>query len=219
MRQAGVIAGVLLLTGVVVAEQGALITGEYIEDRANRVFGCYCEWSGERVTGGKEAILGWRFRTGESTGISLAGVSAAAVVMGEATLSAGNAPRKSILFIDSRASSSQQQAVEQLLREKYGSLLGNILSVHAMPIEFRREAAHAALRIGELVNVELRKAKPIQDALQGAVLWYDPFIPMKESTLGMTVNTRYQGRDFDKQWNMNEPGISGYFGTFEVEAR
>jgi hypothetical protein len=219
MRKYGVVAVLSLLAGAFAAAQGPVITGEYIEDRANRVFGCYCEWSGERVTGGKEAILGWRIQAGEYAGASLSGVTAAAVVMGEASLSAGNAPRKSILFLDSHATAAQRQAVEQFLREKHDSLLGNVVSVNAMPIEFRRDVEHATLRIGDLVNVELRKAKPLQDALQGAVLWYDPFIPMKESTLGMTVNTRYQGHEFDKQWNMNEPGISGYFGTFAVEAR
>lgn len=221
MRLYGMGATALLLVAGLFANQQpeSVIVGDYIEDRSNRVYGCYCEWSGENVTGGKEAILGWHIRQGDFRGTSIAGVTMAAVIVGEASLSARRAPRKSLLFIDSSASTTQRQAAEALLREKFGSLLGRIISVNPVPIEFHKEAENATLRIGDLVNLELRKANPPEDALIGAVLWYDPFIPMTESTLGMTINTSYQGSGFDQQWNLNEPGISGYYGTFQLASR
>ncbi len=209
----------VLLSAGLASGQRAQVAGDYIEDRSNKVYGCYCEWSGERVTGGKEAILGWHIRSGEHRGVSLAGLKLAAVVIGEATLSAGDAPRKSLVFLDSGAPEAQRQTGERWLRERYGALLGELIGVHAVPIAFTRSGEQASLRIGDMVGVEMRKARPLEDALQGAVLWYDPFIPLAESHLGTIVNTRYHGREFAQQWDLNDTGISGYFGSFTAEGR
>ena len=194
MLRFGVCLCYVLLSAGFASGQRAQVAGDYIEDRSNKVYGCYCEWSGERVTGGKEAILGWHIRSGEYSGVPLAGLRLAAVVIGEATLSAGDAPRKSLVFLDSSAPEPQRQAGERWLRERYGELLGEPIGVHAVPIAFTRSGERASLRIGDMVSVEMRKARPPEDALQCAILWYDPFIPLTESSLGTIVNTRYQGR-------------------------
>jgi hypothetical protein len=219
MRLPGMSIIVLLLATVLCAQQPSQIVGDYIEARSNHVYGCYCEWSGEGVTGGREATLGWHFTAGEYGGTRLAGVKVAAVIVGEHTLSKGAAPRKSILFFDTAASKAQRQAVESLLRERYRELLGEILNVHTVPIQFQREADRATMRVGELLNLTLRKAQLPDDALQGAILWYDPFVPLTESTLATTLNTKYQGRDFNQQWEVSEPTISGYYGRFQLAAR
>jgi len=198
-------------------QQPRRISGEYIEDRSNRVFGCYCEWSGERVTGGREVILGWRISEGEFQGVTLAGVKMAAVIIGEASLSAGAAPRKSLLFLDSETTPAQREAAEALLRRQFGGLLGRILSTNTVSIGFRRDAGRASLRIGDLLNLAMRKGNPPRDSLQGAIRWYEPFLPLSEETLGMTLNTRYQGDEFNQHWDLNETGISGYFGTFTLQ--
>jgi len=219
MLRFGVCLCSILLSAGLASGQRAQVVGDYIEDRSNKVYGCYCEWSGERVTGGKEAILGWHIRSGEHRGVSLAGLKLAAVVIGEATLSAGDAPRKSLVFVDSGAPEAQRQAGERWLRERYGGLLGDLIGVHAVPIAFTRSGEQASLRISDMVSVEMRKARPLEDALQGAVLWYDPFIPLAESHLGTIVNTRYQGREFAQKWDLNDTGISGYFGSFTAEGK
>lgn len=219
MRLPGMSIIVLLLATVLCAQQPSQIVGDYIEARSNHVYGCYCEWSGEGVTGGREATLGWHFTAGEYGGTRLAGVKVAAVIVGENTLSKGAAPRKSILFFDTAASKAQRQAVESLLRERHGELLGEILNVHTVPIQFQREADRATMRVGELLTLTLRKAQLPDDALQGAILWYDPFVPLTESTLATTLNTKYQGRDFNQQWEVSEPAISGYYGRFQLATR
>ena len=217
MRWPGMCFCLLFLAAVLPAQQPSVVAGDYIEDRSNKVYGCYCEWSGERVTGGKEAILGWHVRSGEFQGVSLAGLRIAAVVMAESTLSAGSAPRRSLVFVDASAPSEQRQAGELWLRTTHKELLGDVAGVHPIAIEFLREGERASLRIGEMAKVELRKARPAEDALQGAVLWYDPLVPMTESTLGTTLNTRYRGQEFTKNWDLRDTGISGYFGSFRVE--
>ncbi len=39
---------------------------------------------------------------------------------------------------------------------------------------------------------------------------------MKEATLGMTLNTKYQGGEFDERWDWQDVGISGFYGSFEL---
>lgn len=56
------------------AQPPGVLSGDYLEGRSNKVLGCYCEWSGESQTGGHEAILAWRIRSGAWRGTSLAGV-------------------------------------------------------------------------------------------------------------------------------------------------
>lgn len=212
-------AGVLLLGTLLSAQQPAEIAGEYIEGRSNRVYGCYCEWSGEGVTSGREAILAWHVRAGEFRGTPLAGVKVAAVLVAESTLSKGAAPRKSILFVDSASSKAQQQAIETLLREQYGQLLGDIVNVHTVSMKFQLEAERATLQVGQLLNLTMRKAVLPDDVLQGSTLWYDPFIPLTESTLATTLNNKYAGGDFNNRWELSEPGTNGYYGRFQLSVR
>jgi len=194
----------------------ALITGEYIEDRSNKVFGCYCEWSGEGEHGGREAVLAWHFQSGEYAGQNLEGLSAAAVIVGERTLSRGHSPRRSVLYVDAAAPPAQQEAGLAWIRARYGEILGRILAAHTVPIDFRMSAAEAALAIGDLAGVRMRRARLPEDALQGAILWYDPFTPLASSHFGTTVHVHYSGPDFDFRWMREDPGVSGYYGTFAL---
>ena len=216
MRRVGLCVMVALLAWPAWGQQRQEVSGDYIEGRSNHVYGCYCEWSGEGVTGGREAILAWGIREGSFDGVSLAGVKMAAVIVGERTLSMGEAPRTSILFLDSAASAAQRQAAERFLRRHYARLLGQVRNVHAVQIQFRREADSAALSVGQMLNLVMRRAVLPDDVLQGATLWYDPFIPLVESTLGTTLNHRYWGQDFDQRWEHSEPTTSGYFGRFRL---
>ena len=216
MRWLGMCAPVMLLAGVLSAQPPSVIAGDYLESRSNHVFGTYCEWSGERMTGGREAILAWWIKEGSWRGVSLAGVKIAAVIVGEATLSTGAALRTSILFLDSAASPAQREAAESLLRERYGQLLGRVRNVHVAPIEFQRDAETAALSVGEVLNLTLRRARLPEDALPGAALWYDPFTPLIESTLGTTLSQKYSGKDFGQRWERNEVSTSGYYGRFQL---
>jgi len=216
MQIRGIGASAALLAATLAAQTSTVVQGDYIEDRSNHVYGCYCEWSGESQTGGKEAVLAWHIRQGEYRNTPLAGVKMAVVMVGEQTLSMGAASRKSILAVDSAAGEEQRQAAEALLREKYAALLGEVIAVQVMPIEFRRDSQSAALRIGNILTVEMRKARPDEDGMQGAVLWFDPFIPLTESNVGTTLRAAYTGDEFSHKWKREHPEMTGYFGTFTL---
>ncbi len=196
------------------AQQKPVMEGEYIEERSNRVYGCYCEWSGESLTAGKEAILAWKILRGQHSGTDLSGLTAAAVIVGEDTLSIGDAPRQSVLFLHRGARPAQRKAGEAMLREYFGHLLGKVVAVYTEDITFERSGEEAAVRIGSVASARLRKAVLPDDALPGSVRWFDPFIPLKDATLGTSLGVRYSGGDFDRRWMRDEAGVNGYFGRF-----
>jgi len=200
------------------AQRRSNITGEYVEQRANHVFGCYCEWSGEGETSGREALLAWRILTGDYNGTPMSGVKFVLVIQGDRTLSRPGASRKSILLVDDAATTDQALAVESLVRRNYGDLAGTLLGVQRQPITFERGADSASVRLGSQGEIVMRKARLPEDALPGARDWYDPFVPMTEITLGTTLAESYTGPGFDHRWARFDQGVTGYFGTFSLTA-
>jgi hypothetical protein len=198
--------------------QSGAIRGLYVEDRSNHVHGCYCEWSGQSQTGGREAILAWRFREGGYSGVPLAGAIAVAVIRGEATLSMGFATRQSVLFIDAQ-SLAQRRAAESLLRDKYERFLGRILRVSPAEIRMEVEPGGARVHIPGTLALEVRKAVLPDDALPGSTRWYDPFVPLEEAELGTRVLSRFSATDFQYVWSDHEPATSGYYGRFVFYSR
>lgn len=198
--------------------QGGVIQGLYVEDRSNHVHGCYCEWSGESQTGGREAILAWHFQEGEYGGVSLAGAKAAVALRGEATLSMGYSSRESVVLIDAQ-SAAQQRAVESFLRDRYGRFLGRILRVSQAEIRMEIGPQGARVVAPGTLALEVRKAVLPEDALPGAARWYDPFVPLAEAELGTRVLSRFSARDFSFVWNEREPATSGYYGRFVFHLR
>lgn len=193
--------------------QGGVIQGLYVEDRSNHVHGCYCEWSGESQTGGREAVLAWHFLEGAYGGISLAGAKAAVVLRGEATLSMGFSTRESVLFIDA-PSPAQRRALESFLRDRYGVFLGRIVRTAQTEIQMEVTGEGARVYVPGTLALEVRKAVLPDDALPGATKWYDPFVPLAEAELGTRVLNRFSARDFNYVWNEKHPMTSGYYGRF-----
>src|SRR5215831_18390265 len=109
------------------------LKGDYIEVRTASVFAGACHANGEVVTTGNDAILAWKIRSGQWRGTSLAGVRAIAIVKGDKNL-ALTQNRQAELIVDSSASQAQLDAVLAAFKEKYGSSLGKVVSVHRAPI-------------------------------------------------------------------------------------
>jgi hypothetical protein len=207
--------GILLLALLM---QGGAIQGLYVEDRSNHVHGCYCEWSGESQTGGREAILAWHFLEGSYGGVSLAGAKAAVALRGEATLSIGFAHRESVILIDAEQP-EQRRAVEAFLRDKYGLFLGRVLRVSHATIQMEVHAEGARVEVPGILALEVRKAVLPEDALPGATRWFGPFVPLVDAELGTRLLSRFSAPDFRFVWNEREPATSGYYGRFVLHPR
>lgn len=209
-----------LLSLLPLSAQDGAIRGDYVEDRSNHVHGCYCEWSGQSQTGGREAMLAWRIQSGSYGGIDLSGTVFTLVVLGEANLSFGWAaqfappPRRSVLVIGEGASPSQSRAIEALIRERFSVMAGRILAVRQAPVDFQISPGGASVSSPRLFEMRMRKARLPEDNLPGAARWYDSFLPMAEGELGTTLINRWSGNEFRLTWTREEPTTSGYYGTF-----
>jgi len=207
----------MLLAGAASIGPESAVTGQYMEDRSSRVYGCPCEWSSEYVSYGREAVLAWKIESGEYAGEDLTGLRLAAVLSGEFTLSAATSPRRSTVFVDVGASAAQRRAGVAWLTAQYGDVLGRVVGVHEMPIEFNVDAELVTLRAGDVLDVKMRRANLATDTLPWASLLYDPLTKLTSYTLGTTLNTRYTGPDLQMRWTRQEAAITGYYGKFSLK--
>jgi hypothetical protein len=194
------------------------VSGDYVEARSNEVYTCGCLFSGQMTTAGREAILAWRITRGVYQGTPLAGVKVAAVVVGDANLSAYDGARRTALYVDESASDAQLQAIVALWQREYSQALGKIATVHRVPISFTQQGEAVRLSIPNLVEVQARKARLPEDAHPGSFLWYQPFVPLRNSSLATALDYEYSGMDFQHQWQDLMPSINGYLGEFALKA-
>ena len=199
------------------AGSAVLIRGDYLEARSNHVLTCGCLFSGEMVTDGREAILAWKFDGGSYQGTSLEGVKVVAVLNGPGMLSLPGQARRAVLYIDGAGSESQRASVVSFLQQTYPAVIGEVLAVHSAPISFDKQPDRVSARVAGLVEVTARTARLPEDAHLGSFFSYEPFIPLADRTLAMTLLYEYRGGDFGVRWWRWEPGITGYFGRFQLQ--
>jgi hypothetical protein len=114
-----------------------IVRGECIEARTASVFAGACHYGAEATTSGREAILALRFESGVHGGIDLSGVEVAAAVAGDANLSEPAAARRSILYFSDAAAPAAIRAAEDLLRLRFGPILGTITEERSVPLRVR----------------------------------------------------------------------------------
>ena len=192
------------------------VAGQYIEDRSSRVYGCPCEWSSEYASSGREAVLAWSIESGEFAGEKLAGLRLAAVLVGDFNLSAPWALRRATLFVDETAPAPRRRAGEAWLRSRYGDMLGQVVGVHVVPIDFALSAETASLAIRDVLRLEMRRARFATDTQPWADLLYEPFTKLVSSTLGTALRTEYSGPDLAIRWARQDTAITGYYGRFAL---
>lgn len=213
------LACVALMCGTRLLAQSPLVTGYYMEDRSNRVYGCPCEWSDEYVQKGRDAVLAWSITSGQHDGRRLSGLKVAAVLSADDTLSSPLTPRRAILFFDSAAPVAQRHAGEAWLRSRFGDLIGKVLEVHAMPVDLSFTPESVNLRIRNVLLLQMRRAVLSTDTETWADLLYEPFIALDSPVMGTTLRTHYTAPDLRRQWKREEIAITGYYGRFGLPAR
>jgi len=211
------IAALLFPLGLVLAAEDRPVAGHYIEDRTMRVYACPCEWSTDWASRGREAILAWSIVSGEFGGTDLAGIRIVAVVVGDFALTEPDSPRRSVVFIDSGDQAARHVAGIAWLRNRYPALLGNVSGVHESPVEFDYSAERAALTVGTVLSLRMRRAHFPEDTQSWAQFIHDPFIRLTNPAVGLTTHVSYSGPDLKIRWTRDENALTGYFGEFTDE--
>lgn len=198
------------------AQTSSEIRGDYVEARSAHVYTCGCLYSGEMVTGGKEAILVWHITSGEYQGIPLSSLKIAAVIVGEQHLGVDGTARRTVLYFDGLSSNVDQQAILELWRREYAKILGKIIAGRPASIRIEKRGETESIEISGMARLEVRKARLPQDAHPGSSLWYGPFTDLGDPSLITALLYEYWGNEFQRQWREFSPGISGFMGHFSI---
>ena len=202
--------------GSTLGAQASAPTGDYVEARSASVFAGACHYNGELMSDGREAISAWHFQSGTWHGVSLAGLSAVAVVRADDNLAAPTAHRATMLYVDSRATPAQQKAVAEALTAHYSESLGTITAAGSAPITFRHLASGgyrvsapqiAALSVDALPNRECCK--------QPNLVWYKPLAPVTNRRVGYTQTASCTARTGGEAWTRGHEN-SAFYGTFTL---
>ena len=179
------------------------LIADVIDVRNASVFAGACHYNGELTTAGGEALLAIAVESGSSQGVDLSGVCAAALVCGEQNLKLGS-PRRSLIYVDAKASDAQRDAVVGLLRERAHGELGEILGVESAEVSVVSRGEQFAVSVGDRVQLQ---GVPMPDRAcckMPNLVWYEPLVPLKDRIVGFT-----------QQWSVKEPRLQLAFQRAE----
>ncbi len=206
----------ILITPAAIAATTWSLEGVYVEARSAQVFIGGCVWNSEAVTIGREAIMAWRIEKGQINGIDVTGLSVVAAIAGDANLAMEpDAARRTVLYVDEVADEMQREALAHLYVSQNASMFGEVLDVVVAPISFVDTAEGYSVRVGSEVELEATALHIDHKAFEqcGDAQWYEPFVPLQDSTLGLTVEHSYQGVALNARWS--DPNTqSAFLGRF-----
>ena len=215
-RALALVALMILLASSSMAAGGNSLSGVYVEARTAEVFTGGCLMSSEAETTGRQAVLAWKVDRGSVNGVSLDGLTIIAAVVGDKNLGiheiGGERPvSQSALFVDDRANAAQRAALLGMAKELSGDLMGTIVSITPVPIQFADkgeeitvEAPKVALNIGKHAE---------HNPGCGSEQWFHPLSSVENPVIGMTNENTFSGSDLGSKWS--DPNkVSAFFGTF-----
>jgi len=210
----------LIMLSMLAAPAAAAIKGDYMEARSADVFTGPCFAMSEVSLTGQEAILAWKVRDGEWKGVNLNGLSVVAVVRANATL--GDPyhdpyPAKSVLIVDSRATSLQRTALAAFAESMAGSLLKNVVRVETAPIQMTVEHGdmHGAAKLvaGKFARIETRSLCSGDHICGNESVYYPPLVALAHSMPAFTLDSSFSGQGLGEVWK-NVDKRSSFVGSF-----
>jgi hypothetical protein len=211
--------GLLLLAGQRVPARSA-ISGDYLEARTADVFTGPCFAMSEVGLTGQEAILAWKVREGDWKGVPLSGLSVVAVVRANATL--GDPfhdpyPARSVLIVDSRATSQQRAALAAFAESMAGGLLNHVVRLETAPIQMtvKHGDLHGAATLvaGKFAQIETRSLCQGDHLCGNESVYYPPLVTLAHSMPAFTLDSYYSGQGLGEIWkNVNKR--SAFVGSF-----
>ncbi len=212
-------AGALLTFVGSAALAGPTLKGDYIEARTCNIYIGACHANGEKVTSGREAIMAWNIKEGEVDGYKMNGLAVVAIVVGNDNLGDCTTPagqcgsRKTVLYVDSKASDGQRQSLAWALSEKYGKALGTIVKVKSAPVKFSKKGQTFTVSVADVAEVKATALKKSCCVMPHEV-WYKPMIEVKNTVIGTCSINEFKGAaELKTQWRRTDEN-STYVAEF-----
>ena len=192
------------------------ISGAYVEARTAEVFTGGCIMNSEAETMGRQAVLAWKVDRGSFNGVSLDGLTVIAALSGDRNLGmvemGGAKPAvRSAMFVDQRANTVQQIALVAMANQLSNGLVGDIVQVTPVPIQFMDRGGEIQVNAGQ---VALDVSKHLtHEPTCGAMQWFHPLAAVDEAAVGLAAEHTFSGSALGTKWS--DPNRrSAFFGTF-----
>ena len=205
----------LLTVPGALATQPETVQGEYLEARSVSVYVGACHYGAEYVEGGREATLVWNIHQGTWNGVSLEGLTIVAVVTAQNNLAVDTNTRRSVLYLDEKATSEQRSALIDLMTAKRGKVLGEVVSTEIAPITFTKQDVKYNLRVGEVLTLSVSRY-PCQNCTQPHQIWYKPLEQIDTPIVGKSTAYCYQDKILSVTWNCGEDTNNVFVGNFAM---
>ena len=136
MRTTAILAILSVAAGAGVANEGAVIRGEYVEARTCDVWTGPCFANADFNINGKNAVMAWKIDKGTFDNVALDGLGMVAVISASNPLGQEQTgPARAILIVDRKATSAQRQALVRLAQAQGGRYLKNVAAVQTAPVD------------------------------------------------------------------------------------
>ena len=198
------------------------IAGHYLEARTCQVYTGPCFANGEVGMAGKDAVMAWSIDSGELHGADLAGLNVAVVLKASATLGFHGLEDadqiQSMIVVDKEATPQQRAALVHFAKSQTGKAADGVQSVLDAPFTLQLDdsALTAKLKVGELVKLQTRKARPDDCICSNESAYYPPLAKLQGFVPGVTIDGQVKARSLKTRWSIPD-SRSSYLGTFLIQ--
>lgn len=170
MEQMNSIPAIDLMEGWVMSSTSWQVSGTYFEACTCTSL-CPCVLLGAPTEDDCTAAIAWHIESGNYTDVSLDGFSAALLAYAPGHML--QTKWKVALYLDDKASTAQQEALGAIFSGQAGGplsalapLIGEVMGVTPVPIEFRIDGNKRALRVSNLISLDIaavegQEGKPV----------------------------------------------------------
>lgn len=205
----------IFASGIAIATNSTTIRGEYLEARSVSVYVGACHFGAEYVEGGREATLVWNIHSGEWNKVSLDGLTVVVVISAKDNLAIETESRKSVLYVDEKASPEQRTAIHDMLTTKSQDVIGEIVATEIAPITYTKKGTKYDVSVGKVLTLSVNRY-PCSNCTQPHQIWYEPLTKVKEAIVGKSEVYRYKDTFLPVNWQQGEASNNVFVGSFSM---
>ena len=210
---------VCVLIGSSAITSASEISGTYIEARTCQVYTGPCFANGEVGIAGKHAVMSWSIAKGKHANVDLAGLKVAVIVRSSDTLGFAGLEDarqlKSLIIVDQQATPRQRRALVDFVKSHARKAGRNVSSVRMASIDMELDTVELKgnLQVGDLVQIEARKARPGDCICSNESAYYPPLAQLERCVPGVTIEGEVSARGLGARWSIPD-SRTAYLGTF-----
>ena len=190
------------------------LSGSYFE-ACNCQVGCPCIFLSDPTEEVCTLLAAWHIEKGQFGDLELDGLNAVLAVHSPGNMS--KVKWRAALYLDAKASSPQKDALTKIFGGQaggvpgaLGSMIGEVLGVKSVPIEFTVDGKKRSLRIPEVAEAEI-------EAIQGhegtdAKISSAPLIAVPGESVVVAKSKRLNFRDYGLAWAVSDK--NGFYSPF-----